>query len=197
MIGKHLVVVKEVTPSSHNFTICGLKKPREILPTIFFALSRHHCPPTTMIFTTACTLLLANVAAANIVAMAAGATVITTGGRRRGGGRATAATAATGAMAMPTLAGVDPAYICLQTGLIKSWKGATDEDTEILRQLINTGMLDGLRTQEIKDQYPRFNRFTSKCLGDKVSNLRRTLRDNIERRNEMDGDNGGGQGLPA
>ena len=148
-----------------------------------------------MIFTTAFTLLLANIAAANMAA-----TVITTGGRRRGGGRATAATAATaatGAMAMPTLAGVDPAFICLQTGLIKSWKGATDEDTEILRQLINTGMLDGLRTQEIKDQYPRFNRFTSKCLGDKVSNLRRTLRDNIERRNEMDGDNGGGQGLPA
>jgi len=63
------------------------------------------------------------------------------------------------------------------TGLIKSWRAATDLDTNILKQAIENGLLDGYTTKAIMKEYPRYQRFTAKCLGDKVSNLKRALRD--------------------
>ena len=90
-----------------------------------------------------------------------------------------------------------PAEYFDSDGLIKSWKGATAEDTKILRQLIEGGFIDGYTTKDVKAEHTRYARFTNKCLGDKISNLRRTHRDNVERRNQMDISGGGGMGLPA
>jgi hypothetical protein len=70
------------------------------------------------------------------------------------------------------MAGVNMQYIDVETGLIKSWKGATNEDTKQLKTLIEKGMIDGFSTKEVQADYVRFCRFTTQCLGDKISNLR-------------------------
>jgi hypothetical protein len=117
------------------------------------------------------------------------------GGRGARGGPRMAGRAAGGAAR--GIQGVDAEYLCETTGLIKSWRAASQEDTDILRQAIEAGYLDGYQVKDVKDEYPRYNRFTNKCLGDKISNLRRTLRDNIEHREQMDYSGGGGQQMPA
>lgn len=91
---------------------------------------------------------------------------------------------ATGPRKPPPLSTVPAEYICSDTGLIKSWKGADSMDTKILKDLIENGNLDGYNTKSVQSEYSRFKRFTSKCLGDKLSNLRRSFRENAERRDE-------------
>ena len=139
-----------------------------------------------MIFSALTLLLASTVALVNVVT--------TTGGRGRGSRRNDAGTTA-GRMA--SVEGVDPQYLCPKTGLIKSWKGASKEDDDILRQLVVGGLIDRYDVARIKAEYARFNRFTNKCLSDKRSNLARQFRDSIGRRDQMDADQGGGQGLPA
>ena len=94
-------------------------------------------------------------------------------------------------------AGVAAAHIDPATGLIRSWKGATAADTTKLKQLVESGLIDGFTTAQLKTAYVQYQRFTNKCLGDKVSNLRRSYRQAVERRNTMAAAGGGGQGLPA
>ena len=111
---------------------------------------------------------------------------------------------ATGARTYPTkgtkpdpIFQVNPAYIEKETGLIKSWKAADAEDARQLKQLVESGMVDGYSSKQIKDEYVRFRKFTNKCISDKLSNLRRSHRDTLERLGQMHGSNGGGQGLPV
>ena len=92
---------------------------------------------------------------------------------------------------------VNPAYIEAETGLIRSWRAADDEDTRQLKQLVESGMVDGYSSKQVKDEYVRFRKFTNKCISDKLSNLRRSHRENHERQGEMECSNGGGQGLRA
>jgi hypothetical protein len=73
-------------------------------------------------------------------------------------------------------------HIDPETGLIKSWRSADDLDSSILRQAIENGDLDGYKTHQVKEEYPRYRRFTNKCLSDKISNLRRAFRESVERR---------------
>ena len=77
-----------------------------------------------------------------------------------------------------------PAEYLDQEGKIKSWRGATPEDTSILRESVQKGWLDGYSTRAVQTEYPRFNRFTTKCLGDKLSNLRRDYRNQEEKRRD-------------
>jgi hypothetical protein len=73
-------------------------------------------------------------------------------------------------------------HIDMETGLIKSWKAADELDSSILRQAIESGQLVGYKTVQVKEEYPRYRRFTNKCLSDKISNLRRAYRELFERR---------------
>lgn len=94
-------------------------------------------------------------------------------------GRRTMAAAA--ASAPSNNSGVPDEYLDAN-GLIKSWKDADEMDTKVLKELIENQMIDGYTTKAVKDEYPRYKRFTNKCLGDKISNLRRSFRDSVERR---------------
>lgn len=80
--------------------------------------------------------------------------------------------------------GVDPEYLEEGSRLIKSWKAATPEDTDILKDAIEKGWLEGLSTKAVMKEYTRYQRFTTKCLGDKISNLKRNYRDVEERRRD-------------
>ena len=80
--------------------------------------------------------------------------------------------------------GVDEEYLENGTRLIKSWKAASAEDTAILKDAIEKGWLLGLSTKAVMKEYTRYQRFTAKCLGDKISNLKRNFRDQEERRRD-------------
>lgn len=80
--------------------------------------------------------------------------------------------------------GVDPEYLEEGTRLIKSWKAASPEDTDILKDAIEKGWLQGLSTKAVMKEYTRYQRFTTKCLGDKISNLKRNFREIEERRRD-------------
>lgn len=71
-----------------------------------------------------------------------------------------------------------------EDGLIKSWKGATKQDTDFLKHLVEMGLIQGYSTKAVMKEYTRFKRFTTKCLGDKLSNLKRGWREQEERKRE-------------
>ena len=79
-------------------------------------------------------------------------------------------------------AGVPDEY--LEDGLIKSWKAATKQDTDFLKMAIEKGLIHGFSTKTVMKEYTRFKRFTTKCLGDKISNLRRNWREQEDRRRD-------------
>ena len=72
-------------------------------------------------------------------------------------------------------------WIDPDTGLIKSWKAPDDNDTNILKQAVESGMLNGYNVNQVKEEYPRYRRFHNKCLGDKISGLKKSHRQALER----------------
>jgi hypothetical protein len=58
-------------------------------------------------------------------------------------------------------------------------------------------MISGYITKQVQSEYACFKRFTTKCLGDKISNLRSAWCKSQDRCSEMEMDGGGGQGLCA
>ena len=72
-------------------------------------------------------------------------------------------------MASPS--GVKPEYIDPATGLIRSLRGASDEDTAYIKQLVESGWTDNMTPNDIKAEHGRFKRFLNKCLSDKIGQL--------------------------
>ena len=67
---------------------------------------------------------------------------------------------------------------------IISWTVATDEQTNLLKQLLENGQLEGKLPDVIKAQFPPFAQINNKCLSDKISQLKSTKK-KAERRIEQ------------
>jgi len=71
-----------------------------------------------------------------------------------------------------------------EKGEMDSWTGATKFQTDLIKNLIENGLIANMNVEEVKINYPAFKGFSNACLSSKMSNLKRTHNKSVDKRGQ-------------